>query len=134
MDFSKQTVPKSVDYIKWSGIYKWKSAVQVAKALPGADCGTDHQLLVSKIRMRPQRIAKTKAPVRYNVTNVPNVYGVQISNRFAALSEMDREPNELREEVRDTVTEEACEYIPKKKRMKKAKWLYHIKRQMQSKG
>ena len=112
-----------IDYIMCSS--RWKSAIQVAKTLPGADCGTDHQLLISKIRLRLKNVPKSKASVRYNVQEIPVVYGVQISNRFAALSEMDmdREPNELWEEVRDIVKEEARNHIPKLKRARKAKWL-----------
>eukprot|EP00112_Aurelia_sp_Birch-Aquarium-sp1_P017361 Seg4013.3 transcript_id=Seg4013.3/GoldUCD/mRNA.D3Y31 product="Craniofacial development protein 2" protein_id=Seg4013.3/GoldUCD/D3Y31 len=58
-----------IDYILC--IKRWRSAMQVAKTLPGADCGTDHQLLISKIRIRLKKKANNaKAPTQFNVEEI----------------------------------------------------------------
>ena len=62
----------------------------------------------------------------YDYQQISSEYRVQVKNRFAILSEMDEkeeEPNELWEEIRDIIKENARKYIPKKKRERKTKWL-----------
>ena len=66
---------------------------------------------------------KTTRPFRYDLNKIPYDYTVEVTNRFKALDLIDRVPEELWMEVRDTVQETEIKAIPKKKKCKKAKWL-----------
>ena len=61
--------------------------------------------------------------MRYDLNQIPYDYTVQVRNRFKGLGLIDRVPDELWMEVRDTVQETGLKTIPKKKKCKKAKWL-----------
>ena len=87
---------------------------QSAKTRPGADCGSDHELLIAKFRLKFR-------PCRYDLNQIPYDYTVGVRNRFKGLDLIDRVPEELWMEVRDTVREEVIKTIPKKKKCKKAK-------------
>ena len=66
---------------------------------------------------------KTTRPFRYDLNQIPYDYTVEMRNRFKGLDLIDRVPDELRMEVRDTVQETGIKTIPRKKKCKKAKWL-----------
>ena len=66
---------------------------------------------------------KTTRPFRYDLNQIPYDYTVEVRNRFRGLDLMDRVPDELWTDVRDTVQETGIKTIPKKKKCKKAKWL-----------
>ena len=102
---------------------RWRSAIQSAKTRPGADCGSDHQLLTAKFRLKLKKIRKTTRPFRYDLNQIPYDYTVKVSDRFKGLDLIDRMPDELRIEVYDIVQETGNKIIHKKKKCKKAKWL-----------
>ena len=93
----------------------------VSKTRPGADCGLDHELLISKFWFKLKKVGKTTRPYRYDLNQIPN--SVEVTNRFKGLDLIGRVPEELWTEVRDTVQETGIKTIPKKKKCKKAKWL-----------
>ena len=63
--------------------------------MPGADCGTDHELLVAIIQVEEYE-KKTEIENRYTLCDIPERYAVlEVKNRFAALDLIDREPEEL---------------------------------------
>ena len=95
--------------------------MQSAKTRPGADCGSDHELLIAKIRFKLKKVAKTTRPFRYDLDQIPYDYTVEVRNRFKALGLINRVPDELWSEVCDTVQETGIKTIPKKKKCKKAK-------------
>ena len=95
----------------------------VNKTRPGADCGSDHELLSAKFRLQVKKVGKTTRPFRYDLNQIPYDYTVIVRNRFKGLDLIDREPEELRMEVQDIVQEAVIKTIPKKKKCKKAKWL-----------
>ena len=97
--------------------------MQSAKTRPGADCGSDHELLIAKFRLKLKKVGKTTRPFRYDLNQIPYDYRVEVRNIFKALDLIDREPDDLRTEVRDIVQETGIKTIPKKKKCKKAKWL-----------
>jgi len=110
-----------IDYILCSHI--WRSSIQSAKTRPGADCGSDHEHLIAKFRLKLKKVEKTTRPFRYNVNQIPYDYTVEVRNRFKGLDLIDRVPDELWMEVCDIVQETGIKTIPKKKKCKKAKWL-----------
>ena len=88
-----------------------------------------------------KKVGKTARPFRYDLNQIPYDYTVEVRNRFKALDLVDRVPDELWNEVRDTVQKIGIKTIPKKKKFKKAKWLsaeaLHIavkRREVKSKG
>ena len=70
-----------------------------------------------------KKVGKTTGPFRYDLNQIPYNYTVKVRNRFKGLDLIDRVPEELWTEVRDTVQEAVIKAIPKKKKCKKAKWL-----------
>ena len=93
------------------------------KKRPGADCGSDHELLIIKFRFKLKKIGETTRPFRYDLNQIPYNYKLEVTNRFKGLDLINRLPEELWTEVRDTVQEAVIKTIPKKKKCKMAKWL-----------
>ena len=93
------------------------------KTRPGADCGSDHELLITKFRLKLKKVGKTSRPFRYNLNQIPSYYTLEVTNRFKGLDLIDRVPEELWMEVCDIVQESGIKTIPKKMKYKKAKWL-----------
>ena len=89
---------------------------------PGADCGSDHELLIAKFRLKLKKVGKTTRLFRYNLNQIPYDYTVKLTNRFKRLDLIDRLTEELWTEVPDIVQEAGIKTIPKKKKCKKAKW------------
>ena len=102
---------------------RWRSSIQSAKTRLGADCGSDHELLIAKFRLKLKNLGKTSRPFRYNLNQIPYDYTVEVRNRFKELDLTDRVPDELWMEVYDIVQETGIKAIPKKKKCKTAKWL-----------
>ena len=96
--------------------------MQSAKRL-GADCGSDHELLIAKFRLKLKNIGKTTRPFMYDLNQIPYDCTVEVRNRFKGLDLIDRESDELWMEVHDIVQETGIKTILKKKKCKKAKWL-----------
>ena len=83
----------------------------------------DHELLIAKFSLKWKKVGKTTRPFRYDLNQIPYDYTVEVRNRFKGLDLIDRVPDELWTEVRDTVQETGIKTIPKKKKYKKGKWL-----------
>ena len=110
-----------IDYILCSK--RSRSSIQSTKTRPGADCGSDHELLTTKFRLKLKSVGKTARPFRYDLNQIPYDYTVEVRNRFKGLDLIHRVPDELWNEVRDIVQETGIKTIPKEKKCKKAKWL-----------
>ena len=82
----------------------------------GTDCGSDHELLITKFRLKLKKVGKTARPFRYNLKKD---YTVEVRNRFKDLDLTDRVPDELWNEVRDIVQETGIKTIPMEKKCKK---------------
>ena len=95
----------------------------VKKTRPGADCGSDRELLITKFRLKLKEVGKTARPFRYGLNQIPSDYTVELRHRFKGLDLIDRVPDELRNEVRDIIRETGIKIIPMEKKCKKAKWL-----------
>ena len=99
-----------IDYILCS--QRWRSSIQSVKTTPGADCGSDHELLTAKLRLKLNKVGKTTRPFRYDLNQIPYDYTVEVRNRFEGLDLIDRVPDELWMEVRDIVQETGIKIIP----------------------
>ena len=69
--------------------------MQSAKTRPGADCGSDHELLITKFRLKLKKVGKTARPFRYDLNQILYHYAVEVRNRFKGLDLRDRVPDEL---------------------------------------
>ena len=95
----------------------------ISKNKIGADCGSDHELLIAKFRLKLRKVGKTTRPFRYDLNQLSYDYTVEVRTSFKALDLIERVPDELWMEVCDIVQETEIKTIPKKKKCKKAKWL-----------
>ena len=96
------------------------SSIQSAKTRPGADCGSDHELLIAKFRLKLKIVGKTTIPFMYDPNQIPYDYMLEVTKRFEGLDMIDRVPEELWTEVRDIVQEAVIKTIRQKKKCKMA--------------
>ena len=91
----------------------------MAKTRLGADCGSDHELLIAKFRLKLKKVGETTRQFMYELNQIPYNYTVEVTNRFKGLDLIDRVPDELWTEVCDIVREAVIKTIPKKKKCKR---------------
>ena len=72
-----------IDYILCS--QSWRSSIQSAKTRLRADCGSDHELLITKYRLKLKKVGKTARPFRYDLNQISYDYTVEVRNRFKGL-------------------------------------------------
>ena len=72
-----------IDYILCP--QRWRSSIQSAKTRPGADCGSDHEILIAKFRLRWKKVGETTRPFRYDLHQIPYDYTVEVRNRFKGI-------------------------------------------------
>ena len=87
------------------------------------DCGSDHELLIAKFRLKLKKVGITTRPFRYDLNQIPYEYTVEVGSRFKGLDLIDRDPDELWTEVCDIAQETGIKTIPMEKKCKKVKWL-----------
>ena len=103
-----------IDYILCS--QRLRSSIQSAKTRPGADCGSDCELLIAKFSLKLKTVEKTTTPFRYYLNQIPYDYTVEVRNRFNGIDLINRVPDELWMEVHDTVQETGIKNISLRKR------------------
>ena len=104
-----------IDYILCS--QRWRNSIQSAKTRPGADCGSDHELLIAKFRLKLKKVGKTTRPFRYALNQILYDYTVEVRNRFKGLDLIDKRAySELWTEVCDIVQETGIKTIPMEKK------------------
>ena len=69
---------------------RWRSSIQSAKTRPGAECGSDHELLNAKFRLKLKKVGKTTRPFRYDLNQISYDYTVEVTNRCKGLDLIDR--------------------------------------------
>ena len=84
---------------------------------PGTDCGSDHELLIAKFRLKLKKVGKINTPFSYDLNKIP--YTVEVANRFKGLDLIDRVPEELWMEVRDIVQEAVINTVSGKRNAKR---------------
>ena len=109
--YSLQPKTEKSDYTLCS--QRCRSSIESAKTRLGADCGSDHELLIAKFRFKLKKVGKTTRSFRYDLNQIP--YTVKVRNRFKELNLIDRVPDELWMVVHDIVQETVIKTIPKKK-------------------
>ena len=72
-----------IDHILCS--QRWRRSIQSAKTRLGADCGSDHEFLIARFRLKLKKAGKTTRPFRYNLNQIPYNYTVKVTNRFKRL-------------------------------------------------
>ena len=109
--------------LKSDGLYfcsrRWRSSIQSAKTREGADCGSDHELLIDKFRLKLKKVGKITQPFRYDLNQIPYDYTVEVTNRFNGLDLIDRVCDELWTEVCDIVQETGIKTILMERNAKK---------------
>ena len=95
----------------------------VNKNKTGDDCGSDHELLIAKFRLKLKKVWKTTRPFNYDINQIPYDYKMEVRNRYKGLDLIHRVPDELWNEVHDIEQETGIKSIPMEKKCKKAKWL-----------
>ena len=88
--------------------------MQAAKTRLRTDCGSDHELLIAKFRLKLKEVGKTTRPFKYDLNQITYDYTVVVRNRFKGLDLVDRVPEELRIEVHDLRQEAVIKTNPRK--------------------
>ena len=83
MDITRGQHQNQIDYILCS--QRWRSSIQSAKTRLGAECGSDHELLIAKFRLKLNKVGKTTRPFRYDLNQICYNYTVEVTNRFKEL-------------------------------------------------
>ena len=90
MDITRWSTLKS-DWL-YSLQPKWRSYIQSAKTRSGADCGSDHELLIAKIRLKLNKVGESTRLFRYDLKQIPYSYTVEVTNSFKGLGLINRVP------------------------------------------
>ena len=106
-----------IDYILCSK--RWRSSIQSSKTRPGADCGSDHELLITKFRLKLKKAGETARPFRYDLNQIPYDYTLEVRNRLKGLDLIDRMPDELWMQVCDMYRRQGSRPSPWKRNAKK---------------
>ena len=97
-----------------------ESSIQSTKRRPGADCGSDHELLIAIFRLKLKKVGKTTQPFRYDLNYIPYDYIAEVRNKFKGPDLIDRVSDELWNEVRDILQDRDQDH-PHGKEMQKSK-------------
>ena len=76
-----------MDYILCN--QKWRSSIQSTKTRLRADCGSDHELLIDKLRLKLKKVRKTTVSFKYDLNQIPYDYTVEVRNRFKGIDLID---------------------------------------------
>ena len=94
---------------------RWRCSVQSAKTRLGADCGSDHELLIAKLRFKLKKVGKTTRPFRYDLNQIHYNYIVEVTSTFKELDLIDRVPEKLWTEACNSVWEAVIKTTPRKR-------------------
>ena len=98
---------------------RWRISIESAKTRPGNDCGSDHELLIAKFRVKLKKVGKTTRPFRYDLNQSPYNYTVEVRNRFKGLDLIDRVPDKLWNDVMTLYRRQGSRPSPWKRNAKK---------------
>ena len=83
----------------------------VSKNKPGADCGSDHELLTAKFRLTLKKVGRNTRPFRYDLKPIPYDYTVEMTNRFKGLALVNRVPKDIWTEISSKILERSREHF-----------------------
>ena len=86
-----------------------------SKNKPGVDCGSDHEFLIAKFRLKWKKVEKTTRPFKYDLNQIPYDYAGKVRHRLKGLDLIDRVPEELWVEVCDILQEAGIKTIHTKR-------------------
>ena len=110
-----------IDYILCN--QRWRSSIQSAKTRLGVDCGSDHELLVAKFRLKMKKVGKTTRLFKYDLNQIPYDYTVEMKNRFKGLDLIDKSAWWTMDGSSWHCTGKRDQDHPQEKKCKKSKWL-----------
>ena len=110
-----QMVNAKIGFIIFFAAKDGEALYSQQKTRLGADCGSNHELLFAKFRLKLKKLGETTRPFRYDLNQIPYDYTVKVTNRFMGLDLIDRAPEELLMEVCDIVQEAGIKTMPKKR-------------------
>ena len=110
-----------IDYLLCSG--RWRSSFSSVKAMPEADCGSDHELLLGKIKIGLKSIKKQARNPRFDVNCITHHYNVEAKSRFAILTNFNKTPDDVWNGIKQNVLEAAQERIHKVSKKTRTPWL-----------
>ena len=119
MDITRWPVPKSDLLLSLQR--KMEKLYSVGKNKRGADCGSDHEFLIAKFRLKLKKVGKTTRPFSYDLNQIPHNFTV--SEKYIQGIRSHRVPEEVRTEVHNIIQDAVIKIVPKRKKRKKAKWL-----------
>ena len=103
---------------------RWRISVQSAKTTLGGDCGSDHELLIAKFRLKLKKVGKTTRPFRYDLNQNPYDYTVEVRNRFKELDLIDSARLTIdRERFVILYRRQVSRPSPRKRNAEKTNWL-----------
>ena len=108
-----------IDYILCSQC--WKCSIQLAKTRLGANCGSDHEILIAKFWLKLKKLGKTIRLLRYDLNHIPYDYTVEVTNRLKGLDLIECIKN--CGQSGDIVLEAVIKTIPKKKNVQTGKMI-----------
>ena len=110
------TTRNQIDYIMIKR--KWKSCIKNVKTYPGADCNSDHQLLVAKCKIRLKKMQRQTLPPRFDTNLTNHKYTVEVDTSFQDLLryEDQRSSNDFLQAAKDIIMDTASKTVTKKKR------------------
>ena len=91
-----------------------KISIQSSKIRPEAYCGSDHEPLIAKCKLKLKKVGETTRPFTYDLNQISYDYTLEVTDRFKGLDMVDRVPEELWTEVHNIVQEDGTKTIPKK--------------------
>ena len=100
--------------LKLENLYSVKQQQQQQK-WPGADCGSDQEILIAKFRLKLKKRGKTTRSFRYDLNKIPYHYTEEVMNRFRGLDLVDRVPEDLWTEVYNIVQKVWPKLSPRKR-------------------
>ena len=92
-----------------------EKSIQSADTRWQADCGSDHEFLIAKFRLKLKKVGQTTRSFRYGLNQIPYDYTVEVTNSFKGLDLVNRAPEELRTEVHNIVQETKTKTIQRKR-------------------
>ena len=100
---------------------KMEKLYTVSKNKTRTDCGSDHELLIAKFRLKLKKVGKTTNPSRHEINQIPYDYTVELTNRFKGLDLIECLKNHGRRSM--TLYRRQGSRPSPRKRNAKAKWL-----------